>query len=384
MVITGIVECHGRVVLEGEVAGSFSGRILEIRETGRISGDVTAQVIDCSGHMEGNVVTDALALRKTGCHVGTVRTRKLAVDRGAIFDCVLQSGDTRSGDARNGDAKVVIKPPETVKEPAGPPGIDLGQLLFAFSEGTRPCCTDVPWSSRLKLYNSILGLLEKGKPLIKITGDHGSGKSTLVEKLRQSLPPAYEILLVTDQVGSVATLLQGVAADMGIVGQAGASQGELVARIKAVLDDRRQRGQRVVLLVDDAEKMYPATMEGIIRLLTNAYGGGEEMLQIILLGTEAMETKMVVTTLEYFEDETNCQLFLEPLSLKDAADYLRYCLQLVAAGDGSYSTALLPYETIRKIHGQSRGNIAEINRMADQALRRAYAAHASEVSADFL
>lgn len=378
MVITGVVECHGRVVLEGEVAGSFSGRILEIRETGRISGDVTAQVIDCSGHMEGDVVTDALTLRKTGCHVGTVRTRKLAVDRGAVFDCVLQSGDARSGDAK------VVQPPETVKEPAGPPGIDLGQLLFAFSEGTRPCCTDVPWSSRLKLYNGILGLLEKGKPLIKITGDHGSGKSTLVEKLRQGLPPAYEILLVTDQVGSVAALLQGVAADLKIAGQAGASQGELVARIKAALDDRRQRGQRAVLLVDDAEKMYPATMEGIIRSLTNAYGGGEEMLQIILLGTEAMETKMVVTTLEYFEDETNCQLFLEPLSLKDAADYLRFCLQLVAAGDGSYSTALLPYETIRKIHGQSRGNIAEINRLADQALRRAHGAHASEISADFL
>jgi type II secretory pathway predicted ATPase ExeA/cytoskeletal protein CcmA (bactofilin family) len=373
MVITGVVECHGRVVLEGEIAGSFLGRILEIRETGKISGEVTAQVIDCSGQMEGNVVTDVLTLRKTGRHVGTVRTGKLAIDRGAIFDCLLQSGDTP-----------VIQPPEAVIEPAGPSGIDLGQLLFAYAEGTRPCCTDVPWSSRLKLYNGILGLLEKGKPLIKVTGDHGSGKSSLVEKLRQGLPPTYEVLLVTDQVGSVAALLQGVAADLQIAGQDGAPQGELVAEIKAVLDDRRQRGQRVVLLVDDAEKMYPATMEGIIRSLTNAYGKGEELLQIILLGTAEMETKMVVTTLEYFEDETNCQLSLDPLSLKDAADYLRYCLQLVAAGDGSYSTALLPYETIRGIHRQSRGNIAEINRLADQALRRAHAAHASEISADFL
>jgi type II secretory pathway predicted ATPase ExeA/cytoskeletal protein CcmA (bactofilin family) len=373
MVITGNVECHGRVILEGEVAGSFFGQSLEIRETGRISGSVTARAIDCSGHMEGNVVTDSLALRKTGRHVGTVRTRKLSVDRGAVFDCLLQSGEAP-----------VVQPPEAVSEPAGPSGVDLGQLLFAYTEGTRPCCTDVPWSSRLKLYNSILGLLEKGKPLIKVTGEPGSGKSTLVEKLCQGLPPAYEILLVTDQVGSVAALLQGVAADLGIAGQAGASQGELVAPIKAALDIRRQHGQRVVLLVDDAEKMYPATMEGIIRLLTNAYGEGEEMLQIILFGTAAMETKMVVTTLEYFEDETNCQLSLEPLSLKDAADYLRYCLQLVAAGDGSYSTALLPYETIRRIHGQSRGNIAEINRLADQALRQAHAAGASEVSADFL
>jgi type II secretory pathway predicted ATPase ExeA/cytoskeletal protein CcmA (bactofilin family) len=380
MVITGIVECHGRVVLEGVVEGSFSGRILEIRETGRISGDVTAQVIDCSGHMEGNVVTDTLALRKTGCHVGTVRTRKLAVDRGASFDCVLQSG-----------ASKVVEPVETIKEPDGKPKepdgkpvISLRRLLFAFSEGTRPCCMDVPWSNRLKMYNSLLELLAKGKPLIKVTGDNGSGKSVLVDKLRRSLPPAYEILLVTDQVGSVASLLQGVANDLMIALQPGVAQGELLAQIKTVLDEKRRCGQRVVLLIDDTENMYPATMEGIIRLLTNAYGEGEEMLQMILLGTEAMETKMVATTIEYFEDETNCQLHLEPLSLKDAADYLRYCLQLVAAGDGSYSTALFPYEIIRKIHVQSRGNIGEINRLADKALRRAHAAGASEVSAGFL
>jgi MSHA biogenesis protein MshM len=375
MVITGTVECHGRVVLEGTLDGAFSGEILDIRQSGKISGDIKATTINCSGHMEGRVVTDSLALRRGGCHVGTVETSKLAVEPGAILDCALQSG------AMKGSAQL-----ESVSENASKPDVDLGLLLFAFQEGVRPCCMDVPWSERLEVYSQLLELLEKGKPLIKVTGEAGSGKSLLVDKLRSTLPASYEVFPATDQGGSVAAVLYEVADNLAIEGIAEASQAELLARIKNVLNEKRRGGQRVVLLVDDVEKMYPAAMEGIIRTLTNAYGEGDgaEMLQLILFGTKEMETKMVATTIEYFEDETNCQLYLEPLNIKDTADYLRFCLQLVSAGRGSYSTALFPYETIRKIHALSHGNIAAINRLADKALRGAHAAGASEVCAKYV
>ncbi|MFH0783981.1 MAG: polymer-forming cytoskeletal protein [Pseudomonadota bacterium] len=375
MMITGNIESRGRVILEGTFEGSFSGQNLDIRETGKIVGDIQATNIDCSGHIEGSVVTDSLILRRTGRHVGTVETRELAVEPGAILDCALQSGEMKRS-----------APAENIVETAASPLVDLGLLLTAFQEGVRPCCMDIPWSERLDLYSQLMELLEKGKPLVKVTGEPGSGKSQFVNKLRSSLPASYEVLTVHDRGGSVAAVLQEVAVALAVEGVAGASQGELLDRIKDVLLERWKSGQRVILLVDNAEKMYPATMEGIIRTLTNAYSEGDAagMLQLILFGTKEMESKMVATTIEYFDDETNCQLHLEPLNIKDTADYLRFCLQLVAAGSGCYSTALLPYETIRKIHAMSRGNIGAINRLADKALRRAYGANASEVSANFL
>ncbi len=375
MVISGSVECHGRVILEGTLEGSFSGQFLDIRETGKISGDIKATTIDCSGHMEGSVVTHSLALRRTGRHVGTVETQKLAVDPGAVLDCALQSGAMKDS-----------APAENRAENVAKSVVSLELLLPAFHEGVRPCCMEVPWSERLDLHNQLLQLLEKNKPLIKVTGEPGSGKSQLVEKLRHSLPASYEVFLVVDKGGSVAAVLQEVAEKLVIKEIAELSPGELLARIKAALEARRRDGQRVVLLVDDVETMYPATMEGVIRTLTNAYGEGEgvEMLQLVLFGTKEMEAKMVATTIEYFEDETNCQLYLEPLNIKDTADYLRFCLQLAAAGGSSYSTALFPYDTIRKIHALSHGNIAAINRLADKALRGAYSAGSSEVSAKFL
>jgi len=375
MMISGYVECHGRVILEGIMQGSFSGQNLDIGVTGKISGDIKATTIDCSGHMEGSVVTDSLALRRTGRHVGTVETRELAVEPGAILDCALQSGALMGSTQMENVAECVVKP-----------AYDLSPLLAAFHEGVRPCCMDVPWSERLELYNQLLELLEKGKPLIKVVGEPGSGKTLLLDKLHRTLPESYEVLLVDDKGGSVAAVLQEMAEKLSLTGIAELSQSELLIRIKVVLEARRRGGQRVLLLIDDVEKMYPATMEGIIRALTTAIGEeeGEDALQLILAGTKEMESKMVATTIEYFEDETNCQIYLEPLNIKDTADYLRYCLQLAAAGGVSNSTALLPYETIRKIQALSHGNIAEINRLADKALRGAHAAGASEVSAKFL
>lgn len=372
MVVSGIVECHGRMVVEGVLEGSVTGGIIEITETGRLSGEVAAESIDCAGRLEGNIVTDSFILRRTGCHVGTAETRKLTVDPGAVLDCVLQSGTVRSE-----------KP---VAEPSGKaaaPAVHLSRVLTAFQDG-RPCCMDIPWSARLELFTHLLDLLEKGKPLIKVTGERGSGKSVLAEKVRRSLPAGYEVLSITDTTGSVAALLQGVAAGLAVTGAETLSQSELLARVKEVLAEKRSRGLRVVALVDDAQEMYPATMEGIVHLLTNGCGGGDGMLQIILFGTKEMETKMADTIALYFKAETGCRLSLEPMSIKDTADYLRLCLQLAAVDNAGASVALFPYETIRTLHVLSRGNLAEINRLADGALHAAHAAGAAEVYPDFL
>ena len=376
MVISGSVESHGRVVLEGSLEGSFLGRDLDIRLGGRIFGEIKAINIDCAGHMEGSVVTDSFALRRSGRHVGTVQTRKLTVEPGAILDCALQSGAPIGPTAA----------PLAGKAMSGST-LDLEPFLAAFREDVRPCCMDVPWSERLELYSRLLGLLEKDKPLIKVTGESGSGKSVLVEKIRQTLPESYRIVKLLDQTASVAAILQEVAEHLAVEGSMQLSQEELLAELKDALLEKRRCGLRVVLLIDDAEKMFPATMEGVIRTLTDACGDGprQELLQLVLFGTKEMETKMVSTVIEYFEDETNCQLYLEPLNIKDTADYLRFSLQLVAAGGtNNYSTALLPYETIRKIHSLSHGNIAAINRLADRALRRAHADGAPEISSKYL
>lgn len=374
MSIVGDVTCKGEVVLEGRLEGSFAGKNLIIKKTGKLYGHGKGESIECSGHMEGHILTMSLRLLKTGHHIGTVETRDLVVEPGAILDCALQSGSLKWRENGHEEEKERIEPPT-----------DIGDLLNAFSEECRPCCMDVPWSERLELYSHLLELLERGKPLVKITGKPGSGKSALVEKLRDSLPDNFSILQIDDQVGSVTDLLQEIAVKIGLDDVAGGMpQQELMAKITAELSNRVTKGERIVVVIDDAQEMYPATLEGVTRLLTDGYGEGEEMARVILLGTPEMESKLVQTITEYFEDETNCQLTLEPLNIKDTADYLRFSLQLASGGDGVAYMSIFPYETIQGIHQRSEGNLAAINRLAGAALHNAHSSGVSVVALHML
>jgi len=367
MVVKGDVETDGHLIVEGELRGSFRGRNLEVGQSGRVTGEVRGEDIVCSGHIEGNVTTSSLTLQKGGCQVGTVVTAQLEVESGAVIDCVLNSTSAR---------EVVAKPLTTPAVKEKP--IDLTRYLGAFTEGERPCCIEVPWSERLELYNHVIDLFGKKKPLIKIVAGDGSGKSVFAKKLQADTLDHFAIIELTEKVGSVTTLLKEVAQSLGLkVSGELTGQSELLEQIRHELSQRNSLGEKVVLLIDDAEIMFQATMEGVIRLLSGAYGeedvGADKYLQIVLFGKPEVKSNMVATILEYFEDETNCQLTLDSLSMKDAADYLRLGLQLAAKGDDETAMSLLPNETIKEIHVQSNGSIARINFLMDGALRRAHA-----------
>ncbi|TKB12108.1 polymer-forming cytoskeletal protein [Desulforhopalus sp. IMCC35007] len=366
MRILGDIVTDGDLLLEGELRGSLVGRNLIVGASGSVVGQVIGKTIDCAGRLEGNVQTESLKLRRGGCQVGTVVTRQLEVEPGAVIDCALQSGALVTPRA---------SPVPPTKE-AVPP-FDFTKYLGAFVENQRPCCYEVPWSDRREIYEHIVDLLKKEKPLIKVVGEEGSGKSVLAEKIFQDSSAPFHVLLLREKAGAVVSLLKEVAVSLGLADLGKLQEQEdLLAGIRQELAWRYGSGERVVLIIDDAEEMFQATMEGVLRLLCGAYGDEavetEKLLQIIILGTETMKDNMVATIHEYFEDETNCQIYLEPLTMKDTADYVRLGLQLASRGDEQRAMSLLPNETIKEIHVSSKGSIAAINVIMNGALRKAH------------
>lgn len=369
MVVKGAVLCQGRLVLAGVVEGRIEGGMLEITETGRLTGDVQNREVECAGQLQGDIVTESFTLRPTGRHRGTAETRRLTVEPGAVLDCVLQSGLARP--AVRAD-----------RQEPGPECSPLGQVLTAFAEEFRPSCLDIPWSARLAVGKRLLALVGNGSPLIQLTGDRGSGKSVLGQWLCRNAPE--HCMFLSLQADSLAGLLMAVAAELGMPGLENLSQAELLARVKTAAEARRGGGGRLVVVIDGAEAMAPAVLDGAVRFLTSAFGG-DDILQLVLVGAIGFEDSLTPAIRDYFAGKGDCQLTLTPLSLKDTADYLRFCLQLAAAGDdGRASLDVLPDETIRTLHVLSRGNLAEINRLADQALRHAHRAGAPAIYPDYL
>lgn len=374
MTINGEVACQNRLVIEGRLHGSFVGGQLLIAKTGLLEGKVEAEKIECFGCIKGRVSTQSLDLKSTGSHAGTVETSELKVELGAVLDCVLQSGTMVSAEPASSD-----KRPQLVEKSK------LEEVVGAFSEERRACCFDIPWSERLDLYNHLIDLLDKDKALVKIIGDPGSGKTVLAEKLRLDMEPQYRVIQLASQIGSVTSLLGDVAEKLGIAGiEELTKHSELLSAITGFLADGRKKGEKVLLIIDDSQDMYPASMEGITQLLTGNFGEEPDYLQMILIGTKETETIMVETIFNYFEDETNCQFNLDPLSIKDTADYLRFCIQTMQLNDTSCSISLLPYETIKAIHVASGGSVSEINKRADKALRSAIRAGATALNVQFV
>jgi len=365
MTIVGEVTCSGRLFVKGKINGNFHGRRVIIGEDGEISGEITANEIECCGHIEGNVVTDKFVMRKNGCHLGTVETKVLEIDPGANIDCVLQSGFPKKSGP-------LIAP------------VDLKKVCSVLDEREKFRAQDVLWSERKELFDQVAILLERGKQLIKITGEKGSGKTTFIKMLRERLAPGTKVFVIAEPVGSVKDLLFIFAADLGISSAEDQSYREIVLRIKTAVCELGAEESGIVLAVDDAHMMYPATMEGIIRCLTSVYGGDEKLLQLIFFGTDEFEGQMVPATREYFEDETNCLLTLEPLTIKDTAEYLRFCIRFATNNNSRVGMSLFPYETITKLHILSKGNISEINRLAGKALHSAFQAGVTAIEPRFL
>lgn len=377
MKVVGVVETDGTLIVEGELEGHFTGNTLTVTDTGSVIGEVKGEKVECAGRIEGNVVTKVLQLKRGACQVGTVVTGELEVEAGALIDCVLNNGSAQQA-----------RPEKSVKVEVAK-RIDLSGYLKAFAEESRPCCLEVPWSERMELYNHVQDLLVKGKRLVKVVGHEGSGKTEFAKKLLAEPPQGYIGLELEEKVGSVTTLLKEVCEKLGLqIPDELTGQADLLEKIRTEIRVRSKAGERLVLIVDDAQQMFQATMEGLTRLLSGAFGEEEleteASMQIILFGSSELKENMVATILEYFEDETNCQLTLDPLSMKDTAEYLRLGLQLASRGDDETAMSLLENEAIKEMHLRSEGSIARVNELINKALKKAHAAQKSSITPELI
>ena len=203
---------------------------------------------------------------------------------------------------------------------------------------------------------------------VQLTGEVGTGKTTLCRLLLEQLPEHTRVALVLNPKLTPIELLETICEELKLeIGERRGSLKGLVDTLNAYLLDAYAQGLRVVLIVDEAQNLSTDALEQI-RLLTNLETPTQKLLQIILLGQPELRDKLGDTELRQLAQRITARYHLTPLDRAETEAYVRHRVAVAGA-------ARLPFSRLglRALYQRSGGVPRLINIIADRALMAGFA-----------
>ena len=217
------------------------------------------------------------------------------------------------------------------------------------------------------LAHLLYGINEAGG-FVQLTGEVGTGKTTIVRSLLAQTPKNAEIALILNPKVTAPEFILTICEELGIgvPDSALESLKELVDILSHYLLRAHAGGRRVVLVVDEAQNLSPAVLEQV-RLLTNLETNTQKLLQIILIGQPELRELLARNELRQLAQRITGRYHLNPLSREECTAYVRHRLRVAGATTDIFSPGAL-YAVFRLSAGVPR----VINVICDRALLGAY------------
>ncbi len=216
------------------------------------------------------------------------------------------------------------------------------------------------------LAHLLYGVTEGGG-FIQLTGEVGTGKTTLVRTLLGQLPTEVDVALILNPQVSVLEFLQAICRELRVELPEDRNRPmALVDTLNRHLLDAHARGRRVILLVDEAQNLDEEVLEQL-RLLTNLETAKQKLLQIILIGQPELREVLAQNNLRQLAQRVTGRYHLEPLSQDESATYIDHRMK-VAGAVGEVFNDGAKQEVFRMSGGIPR----VMNVVCDRALLGAY------------
>jgi len=214
---------------------------------------------------------------------------------------------------------------------------------------------------------------------IQLTGEVGTGKTTLCRLVLEKVPANTRIALILNPMLSPLDLLRAIGAELELdLDGVGDSLLELHNALNRFLLERHAEGERVVLIIDEAQNMSRDALEQI-RMLTNLETATDKLLQIILLGQPELRDLLAQPELRQLAQRITARYHLDPLSASETEHYVRHRLAVAGA-------SRCPFErgALKELYRASEGVPRLINIIADRALMAGYAHELERIDADIV
>jgi general secretion pathway protein A len=253
----------------------------------------------------------------------------------------------------------------------------LGLREKPFSITADPSFLYLSRKHREALSHMVYGIRDR-KGFVEITGEVGTGKTTLCKALIRHLDPSTKTALILQPTLSELQLLQAVVQDFGLNPMRPDRLG-LFTQLNQFLLDQTELGNNVVLIIDEAQALSLRLLEQI-RMLSNLETDKNKLIQIILVGQPQLRDKLALPALEQLRQRIGVRYHMTPLDLDEVRTYIDHRLR-VAGSDGTLEWTS---DGMEEVYRCSRGIPRLINLICDRSLLACYVFQVKRVDSEIV
>jgi len=221
--------------------------------------------------------------------------------------------------------------------------------------------------------------LNESKGFTVITGEVGTGKTTLVQMLLSRLDSHTRIAHLFNPKLGTRDFFKYICQDFGLKTNGFSTKGEFLTLLHSFLMECYARRERVVLIVDEAHTLSPALLEEV-RLLTNLETPKAKLLQVMLLGQPELDTTLARNEFRQLKQRISLRFNLKPLNRQETEEYIIRRLKVA----GARNSDLFGEDAVKEIYRYSKGIPRLINIICDNSLMSGYVYEKHRIDRDIV